>query len=99
MLGHGGPRNAFINKSKPPVQLTSAELKAEVITRMKADPKMYPKFVALAEQCILNTAYVHNVREAHAVKRWDTSGVTLMGDSVFKYVIRLIPYSFLGTYS
>lgn len=76
--------NAFVNKSKPPIQFTFAELKAEVMARMQADPKMDPKFVTLAEHCILNTAYVHNVRESQAVKRWDTSVVTLMGDSVFK---------------
>jgi len=86
MFGHGGPAREFINKTKPPLQFTSAELKAEVIARVKADPKMDLRFVALVEQCVLNTAYVHAVRECQAVKRWDTSSVTLMGDSVFKYV-------------
>ncbi|KAE8452146.1 hypothetical protein EG329_001613 [Mollisiaceae sp. DMI_Dod_QoI] len=83
MFGYGGPVREFINKTKPPTKLSSAELKAECIARVRADPKIDPRFVALAEHCILNTAYVHAVRDCQAVKRWDTSCVTLMGDAVF----------------
>ncbi|KUJ22438.1 FAD/NAD(P)-binding domain-containing protein [Mollisia scopiformis] len=83
MFGHGGPVREFINKSKPPTSLSSAELKTEIIARVKADPKIDPKFVALAEHCVLNTSYVHAVRDCQAVKKWDTGSVTLMGDAVF----------------
>ncbi|KAF8866380.1 FAD/NAD(P)-binding domain-containing protein [Acephala macrosclerotiorum] len=83
MFGYGGPIREFINKSKPAIKLSSAELKAECIARTRADPRIDPKFIALAENCVLNTAYVHAVRDCQAVKRWDTSNVTLMGDSVF----------------
>lgn len=86
MFGYGGPIHEFINKTKPPTKLSSAELKAECLARTRADPKIDPKFVALAEHCVVNTAYVHSLRDCQAVKRWDTSSITLMGDAVFKYV-------------
>jgi 2-polyprenyl-6-methoxyphenol hydroxylase-like FAD-dependent oxidoreductase len=83
MFGYGSPINEFTNKSKPPAQLSSLELKEECLARVRADPKIDPRFVALAEHCVPNTAYVHVVRDCHAIKRWDTGSVTLIGDAVF----------------
>lgn len=84
MFGYGSPINQFCNQSKPPHKLTSEELKTEVITRVKLDPKLHPDFLTLAEKCLINTAYVHMVRDAKAVKSWNSSCVTLLGDAVFK---------------
>lgn len=84
MFGYGSPCNEFINKSKPISKLTSEELKEECILRARSDPKIHPNFVTLAEQCIINTAYVHVVKDCQAIKKWNSDSVTLIGDSVFK---------------
>ncbi|KAH6675569.1 hypothetical protein B0J14DRAFT_586781 [Halenospora varia] len=83
MFGYGSPCNEFINKSKPISKLTSEELKQECILRARSDPKIHPNFVTLAEQCIINTAYVHVVKDCQAIKKWNSDSVTLIGDSVF----------------
>lgn len=84
MFGYGSPLGEFINKSKHPLQLTPQELKAECIARVRKDPGIDPRFVALAEHCLVNTAYVHTNREMQPIKRWDTESITLIGDAVFK---------------
>lgn len=86
MYGYGSPIHEFNNQSKAPNMLSSVELKAECLARVRSDPNMDPRFVALTELCVVNSAYVHTVRDCQAVKRWDTSCVTLVGDAVFKYV-------------
>jgi hypothetical protein len=86
MFGYGSPVHEFSNQSKPPGKLTSIELKEECLARVRSDPSIDPKFVALAEYCIVNTAYVHIVRDCQAIKKWDTGSVTLLGDAVFKCV-------------
>ncbi|KAF4636347.1 hypothetical protein G7Y89_g1739 [Cudoniella acicularis] len=82
-FGYGGPRSEFLNQSKPISKLSSEELKLECIMRARGNPNIHPNFVALAEQCIINTAYVHVVKDCQAIKRWNTDSVTLIGDSVF----------------
>jgi hypothetical protein len=84
MFGYGSPAAEFSNRTKPPDKLTSTELKAECLARVRSDPNIGPKFIALAEHCIINTAYVHTVKDCQAIKKWDTSSVTLIGDAVFK---------------
>jgi len=84
MFGYGSPINQFSNKTKAPHKLSTEELKAEVITRIKLDPKIHPDFMTLAEKCLIHTSYVHMVRDTKAVKPWNPSCVTLLGDSVFK---------------
>jgi hypothetical protein len=86
MFGYGSPVDGFSNKEKPPGKLSCEELKYECITRIRAVPNVDPKFVALAEKCVINTAYVHIVRDYQAVKRWETDSVTIIGDAVFKCV-------------
>lgn len=83
MFGYGSPVDEFLNKKKPPGKLLPEELKEECIARVRLIPNADPKFLALAESCVINTAYVHVVRDCQAVKRWDTSPVTLIGDAVF----------------
>ncbi|RDL34494.1 FAD protein [Venustampulla echinocandica] len=83
MFGYGSPCDEFSNKSKPPGELSSEELKVECLERVRADPKMHPSFIALAEQLIINTAHIHIVRDCKAIKRWNSGSVTLIGDSVF----------------
>ncbi|KAL5320592.1 hypothetical protein ACEPPN_011402 [Leptodophora sp. 'Broadleaf-Isolate-01'] len=83
MYGYGSPIHEFNNQSKAPNMLSSVELKAECLARVRSDPNMDPRFVALTELCVVNSAYVHTVRDCQAVKRWDTSCVTLVGDAVF----------------
>jgi hypothetical protein len=87
MFGYGSPINEFSNRTKPPGELSPSDLKAEILVRVQADPNIDSKFVALAQHCIVNTAYVHVVRDCQAIKRWDTDSVTvtLVGDAVFKY--------------
>lgn len=91
MFGYGSPVDEFLNKGQPPGKFSAEELKEECIARIRAVPNVDPKFVALAEKCIINTAYVHIVRDCQAVKRWDTGSVTLIGDSVFKYIAFCVP--------
>ena len=84
MLGYGSPVSQFINKSKPAGEMSSEELKTEIMSRVKTDRSIHPNFVLLAEQCVLNSAWVHVVKDCQAVKAWGSSSVTLIGDSVFK---------------
>ena len=84
MFGYGSPVDEFLNKTKPPGKLSPEELKEECIARVRLISNAVPKFLSLAEKCVINTAYVHVVRDCQAVKRWDTSRVTLIGDAVFK---------------
>jgi hypothetical protein len=84
MFGYGSPTDEFHNKSKPPTRFSPEELKAEIIARVRADPKIDPAFVSLAEQCIVNTSYTHLVKDSQVIKKWNTDLVTLIGDSVFK---------------
>lgn len=84
MYGYGSPIHEFSNRSKPPGELSSVELKAECLSRVLSDPNIDPRFVTLTEHCVVNSAYVHTVKDCQAVKRWDTSSVTLIGDAVFK---------------
>ena len=84
MLGYGSPVDESLNKKKSPRKLSPEELKEECIARVRLIPNADPKFLALAEECVINTAYVHVVRDCQAVKRWDTSRMTLIGDVVFK---------------
>jgi hypothetical protein len=86
MFGYGSPVGDFLNKEKPPGKFSPEELKEECIARIRLVPNADPRFIALAEKCLINTAYVHVVRDCQAVKRWDTSSITLIGDAVFKYV-------------
>jgi hypothetical protein len=86
MFGYGSPVDGFLNKEKAPGKLSCEELKQECIARIRAVPNVDPKFIDLAEKCVINTAYVHIVRDCQAVKRWETDSVTLIGDAVFKYV-------------
>ncbi|KAH7364550.1 hypothetical protein BKA65DRAFT_140569 [Rhexocercosporidium sp. MPI-PUGE-AT-0058] len=83
MYGYGSPTHEFSNQSKAPNMLSSLELKAECLARVRSDPNMDPRFVALTELCVVNSAYVHMVRDFQAVKRWNTSAITLVGDAVF----------------
>ncbi|KAG4426618.1 hypothetical protein IFR04_000049 [Cadophora malorum] len=83
MYGYGSPIHEFSNRSKPPGELSSVELKAECLSRVLSDPNIDPRFVTLTEHCVVNSAYVHTVKDCQAVKRWDTSSVTLIGDAVF----------------
>lgn len=85
MYGYGGPVHEFCNRSKPPAKLSPSELKEECLARVRSDPHMDPRIVSLTEHCVVNTAYVHVVKEYQAIKKWDTSSVTLLGDAVFKY--------------
>jgi hypothetical protein len=85
-FGYGSPINEFLNRLKPPGKLSPAELKEECIAQVKSVPNVDPKFIALAEKCLINTAYVHVMKDCQAVKSWDTSCATLIGDAVFKYV-------------
>lgn len=86
MYGYGSPASAFINKTKPPENLTPEELKAEIINRSKVDRNIHPNFLKLAEMCLTKTAYLHMVKKCDSVKPWDSTSVTLIGDAVFKYV-------------
>lgn len=99
MFGYGSPVNEFLNKETPPGKLSPEELKEECIARVRSVPNVDPKFVALAEKCLINTAYVHVVRDCQAVKRWDTGCVTLVGDAVFKYVPLLRLKTFTLTFT
>ena len=83
MFGYGSPLDEFLNKKKLPGK-RSPELKEECIAQVRLIPNSDPKFLALAEKCIVNTAYVPVVRDCQAIKRWDTSRMTLIGDAVFK---------------
>lgn len=83
MFGYASPITEFADKSKPPQKMTSAELKEECIARAKLDWRLHPDFKNLAEKCILNTAYVHMVKNAKAIKPWTSDNVTLVGDAVF----------------
>lgn len=85
MYGYGSPLSEFSNRSKPPDKLTPLELKEECLARVRSDPTIDPKFIALTEHCVVNTAYVHVVKECQAIKKWDSGSVTLIGDAVFKY--------------
>jgi hypothetical protein len=84
MFGYGSPISEFVNKSKGVYDMTAIDLKNEVIARARLDPKMHPNLRKLAEHCVINTAYVHMVKNCSAVKPWDSSRVTLIGDAVFK---------------
>jgi hypothetical protein len=95
MFGYGSPINEFSNRTNPPGELSPAELKAEIFARVQADPNIDSRFVALAQHCITNTAYVYVVRDCQAIKRWDTDSVTLIGDAVFKYGFLSIPLTTL----
>lgn len=86
MYGYGSPIQEFSNQSKPPGDLSSLELKAECLARVRSDPNIDSRFVTLTEHCVVNSAYVHTVKDCQAVKKWDTSSVTLIGDAVFKCV-------------
>ncbi|KAH8602811.1 hypothetical protein B0O99DRAFT_604380 [Bisporella sp. PMI_857] len=83
MFGYGSPIGRFRNQSKAPDKLSSEELRQECIDRAKAEPNMHPDFVTMAEKCILNTAYIHMVRDTKAIKPWSSDCVTLIGDAVF----------------
>ncbi len=84
MIGYGSPINEFTSKSKTLVKLSSLELKKECLERVQADPNIDPRFVALTEHCLPNTSFIHIVRDCHAIKKWDSSSVTLIGDAVLK---------------
>lgn len=89
MYGYGSPASAFINKTKPPEELTPAELKAEIINRSKADSNIHSNFLQLAEMCLTNTVYLHMVKKCDSVKPWDSTNVTLIGDAVFNIMTTL----------
>jgi hypothetical protein len=95
MFGYGSPVGESSNKTKPPGELSPAELKAEILSRVQADPNIDSRFIALAQNCITNTGYVHVVRDCQAIKRWDTASVTLIGDAVFKCGSLSIPLTTL----
>jgi len=63
MFGYGSPVDEFLNKKKPPRKLSPEELKEECIVRVRFIPNADPKFLALAEKCVINTAYVHVLRD------------------------------------
>jgi hypothetical protein len=84
MCGHGSPIDHFCNKAKPLQRLSSQELKTECIIRAKRDIKLHPGFVPLAEKCVLNTGYVHMVRDTGVVNPSDSNCVTVVGDAVFR---------------
>ncbi len=87
IFSYGSPVDEFLDKKTPPGKLSPEELKEECIARIRLVPTADPKFLALAEKCVINTAYVHVVRDCQAVKRWDISRVTLIGDAVFKQAL------------
>ncbi|KAG4032441.1 hypothetical protein MFRU_007g03440 [Monilinia fructicola] len=89
MYGYGSPASAFINKTKPPENLTPEELKAEIINRSKVDRNIHPNFLKLAEMCLTKTAYLHMVKKCDSVKPWDSTSVTLIGDAVFNIMTTL----------
>lgn len=84
MFGYGSTIRSFCNKTKPPQEFTSAELKEECIVRAGLDRKLHPDFVNLVERCLVNTAYLHMIKDTKALKPWDDDCITLLGDSVFK---------------
>lgn len=84
MFGYGSPTNEFCNQTKQPYEFSSEELKIECVQRAKMDPNIHPDFLALAEQCVIDTAYIHIIRNSEAVKPWQSDSVTLIGDAVFK---------------
>ncbi|KAI9644977.1 hypothetical protein NHQ30_007012 [Ciborinia camelliae] len=89
MYGYGSPAGGFTNKTKPPEELTPAELKTEIITRSKTDRNIHPNFLQLAEMCLTNTVYLHMVKKCDSVKPWDSTSVTLIGDAVFNIMTTL----------
>jgi len=82
MFGYGSPIESFVNKSKPPNELSPFELKEECIARGKA-AGLNENLIKLMEMCVLNSAYVNMAKEYKAVKPWDDGAVTLLGDAVF----------------
>jgi hypothetical protein len=86
MFGYGSPVSQFINRRCPPAELSNEELKEEILLRTKSEKNMHPNFVALAEKCLVDTAYVHVVKKCDVVSAWNDGQVTLIGDAVFKYV-------------
>ena len=86
MYGYGSPLHEFSNRTKHPTKMSPTELKEECLARVRADKAMDPRIVELTERCLVNTAWVHLVRDSQAVKKWDSGTVTLVGDAVFKYV-------------
>ena len=84
MFGYGSPVNEFCNKSKQPYELTSEELKVEIVTRAQTDSSVHPNLVTLTQRCVIDTAYMHIVRNSQPVKPWNSECVTLIGDAVFK---------------
>ncbi|KFY67397.1 hypothetical protein V496_01588 [Pseudogymnoascus sp. VKM F-4515 (FW-2607)] len=82
MLGAGSPVSNFHNHHCPPNNLTSAELKAELIERTST-PSIHPRFAELAHMACTDTAYVHTVRKSEAIGPWSSQTVTLLGDAVF----------------
>jgi hypothetical protein len=86
MIGYGCHIDHFINVSKSPDQLSSAELKEEILCRTRNDPGVHPSFRTLAKMCVTNSAYLHVVKNCDVIKPWKSQSVTLIGDAVFKYV-------------
>lgn len=87
MFGYGSPVSRFANRRCAPQYLSKQELKNEVVARSKAEKKMHHTFLALAEKCLVETAFVHVVKKCEAIRPWNDDQVTLIGDAVFKYVM------------
>lgn len=102
MFGYGSAVSRFVNRRCAPQNLSKQELKDEVVARSRAEKKMHHTFLALAEKCLVETAFVHVVKKCEAIRPWNDDQVTLIGDAVFKYVVFLAFYfifSFGGSFS
>ncbi|KAH8648312.1 hypothetical protein BGZ60DRAFT_499693 [Tricladium varicosporioides] len=89
MFGYGSPVSRFVNRRCAPQNLSKQELKNEVIARSKGEKKMHNTFLALAEKCLVDTAFVHVVKKCEAIRPWNDNQVTLIGDAVFNMATTL----------
>jgi 2-polyprenyl-6-methoxyphenol hydroxylase-like FAD-dependent oxidoreductase len=83
MVGFGSRLGNFINRSKPPTEMSPMELKAECIARVHEHPT-HPSIKALVELIVTDSCYTNIFRMVEVPRAWDSDRVTLVGDAAFK---------------
>lgn len=82
MCGLGSLTKDFLNKSKDPDEMTSEELKAECVDRVR---QLHPTFRNLVSLAVPSSVYMAHIKTQDPIKPWaEGHCVTLLGDAAHR---------------